>query len=479
VKVKIPSRISIREIRYPLADDFIKVAGRNGYPRNSYYVRNLCHGVSYPTFNISIPGDREDDDIFEKYERCDAFSCFILTQNEEIRQRLTLKNSTRVFEILYDAKETDDKESTQVTGVMAFDENNKKTEVFYLKQGTGQLILSAGALRTPQILMLSGIGNSDVLDPVGIKVKKTLVKVGADLQDHVSTAIVRLLNNEKLKESQQEFTRIHSSKAQHGMEKLFIKKLEAYSATPSEVETTSACKHLILNTPEHLDTTAITLYFEPGIKEEVKSDNNKAKIRPSFQLQSNFARIAKPHPALRDGQTLDYIEDYVNYFGIAVINLRPFSRGSVKLTSASFLDAPRIDPHYLSDQRDIRAQLKALKEARELLEQFTRDSSGWLEDEVFPGAQLITDKQLRDYIREYSSSYTHPCGTCKIGLSKEDSVVGPDLKVWGFKNLSIADASVMPTLPSANTNASAIMIGIQCADSLLSTTQHTASNPNN
>ncbi|MBW8309738.1 MAG: GMC family oxidoreductase [Candidatus Paracaedibacteraceae bacterium] len=476
---KIPSRVLTREIRYPLADDFIRVAHRNGYPHNEQYVRDLRQGVSYPTFNIFIQPGKEDADIFEKYGRCDAFSCFVSTQHETTRQRLTLKNSTRVFEILYD-KEKPDGEMTQATGVMAFDENNKQTETFHLKPYTGQLILSAGALRTPQILMLSGIGNSEVLNPVGIKVKRTLVKVGADLQDHVSTAIVRKLNNDKLKESQKSFTQTTRSESKQPVEKLFIEKLDAHPATlsESEIEVRSACQHLILKTPEHLNTTAITLYFEPGIKEEVKSDINKAKIRPSFQLQSNFARIAKPHPASINEQALDSIEDYVNYFGIAVINLRPFSRGSIKLTSASFLDAPRIDPHYLSDVRDVRAQLKALKEARELLEQFARDSSGWVEDEVFPGAQLITDKQLRNYIREYSSSYAHPCGTCKMGISKEYSVVGPNLKVWGFENLSIADASVMPTLPSANTNASAIMIGIQCAASLLRD-RTTASSPIN
>lgn len=142
--------------------------------------------------------------------------------------------------------------------------------------------------------------------------------------------------------------------------------------------------------------------------------------------------------------------------------LRPESRGEIRLRSKDAKDHPLIDPRYLSAPEDMRLSLKALKLAREILAQ--QSFSGFLEKtEAYPGRALNDDAALSAYIRSKGKTVYHPVGTCRMG-SDEMSVVDPELRVHGLRNLRVVDNSIMPTLISGNTNATAIMIGEKASD---------------
>ena len=163
--------------------------------------------------------------------------------------------------------------------------------------------------------------------------------------------------------------------------------------------------------------------------------------------------------ALRDhGRDLRFLaqEGYTMH----VCQLRPKSRGRISLRSANPTDAPLIEANYLSHPDDLRTLVKGVRRAREI---FASDAwNGLRGDEMAPGAHVATDEALAAYIREHAETIYHPVGTCKMGPDPM-AVVDAQLRVHGIKGLRVADASIMPTLVGANTNAPAIMIGERAA----------------
>nr|WP_234890067.1 GMC oxidoreductase [Sinorhizobium medicae] len=142
--------------------------------------------------------------------------------------------------------------------------------------------------------------------------------------------------------------------------------------------------------------------------------------------------------------------------------LRPRSRGEIRLRSTNPADHPLIDPRYLSHPEDMRLSVKGLKLAREILAQpafapFVEKA------EAFPGPDVEDEATLQSYIRSKGKTVYHPVGTCRMGTD-DLAVVDPQLRVRGLRNLRIVDNSIMPTLISGNTNASAIMIGEKASD---------------
>lgn len=188
--------------------------------------------------------------------------------------------------------------------------------------------------------------------------------------------------------------------------------------------------------PEHTSTMDVSLFTggTPG-------------CAPRFQVQSYYMRNgwgAYPPEALALGS----------------IHLHPTSRGTVRLASADFHDAPIIDPNFLGTPEDVAGQLEGYKMIRTLLN--APGLSAWLEDiEAVPGPDVVTDDQLLDAIRTYSEADFHPVGTCRMGADSA-SVVDPQLRVRGVTGLRIAGAAVMPKVTSGNTNAPSMMIGDRC-----------------
>jgi choline dehydrogenase len=147
-----------------------------------------------------------------------------------------------------------------------------------------------------------------------------------------------------------------------------------------------------------------------------------------------------------------------------VCQLRPESRGFVSLKSADPLVPPLIQPNYLEAEEDRRALREGVKLAREIFAQPSFDA--FRGPELMPGAHIATDEQLDGFIRRTAETIYHPIGTAKMGRDK-DSVVDPELRVYGIEGLRVVDASVMPDLVSGNTNAPTIMIAEKASDLIL------------
>jgi choline dehydrogenase len=253
-----------------------------------------------------------------------------------------------------------------------------------------EVVLCAGALESPRMLMLAGIGPSDQLSTLGIPVRADL-PVGIGLQDHILGAGVNYASKGPLPESHYQ----HS---------------EVYMWERSDAA---------LPAPD-----IITLYVS----------------RP-------FATA--PH-------RLDIPNGYAICSGLA----RPHARGTVRLSAADPTAPLRIDPNYLSDPRDWQSYRTATELCREIGAQHPYDDVR--ATEVLPGREL-TDAEWRTFLGRSLHTYFHPTSTCRMGRPG-DSVVGPDLRVHGIEGLRVADASVMPTITTSNTNAPSMMIGWRCAE---------------
>jgi choline dehydrogenase len=292
----------------------------------------------------------------------------------------------------------------------AHDEKSPRSRVYANKE----VLVCAGAVQSPQILMVSGIGPAETLQRVGVEVLVDSPDVGQNLQDHLD---VLLLQN-------------------------CTQPITAFS----------------LNRGLKQYLTALTYLFrKEGLgRENFLESGGFAKSREGLDrpdLQFHFVNaLVQDHgnvAATQDG------------FSLHVCQLRPESRGSISLSSANPFAAPKIDPNYLATEEDRRALREGLKIGRKVLSQPAL--SPYRGDEFKPGAHVQSDDEIDAYIKATAETIYHPIGTCRMGSDK-DSVVDKDCKVRGVKNLRVVDASVMPTLIGGNTNAPTMMIAEKISD---------------
>ncbi len=292
----------------------------------------------------------------------------------------------------------------------AHDEKSPRSRVYANKE----VLVCAGAVQSPQILMVSGIGPAETLQRVGVEVLVDSPDVGQNLQDHLD---VLLLQN-------------------------CTQPITAFS----------------LNRGLKQYLTALTYLFrKEGLgRENFLESGGFAKSREGLDrpdLQFHFAKAL--------------VQDYGNVaatqdgFSLHVCQLRPESRGSISLSSANPFAAPKIDPNYLATEEDRRALREGLKIGRKVLSQPAL--SPYRGEEFKPGAHVQSDDEIDAYIKATAETIYHPIGTCRMGSDK-DSVVDKDCKVRGVKNLRVVDASVMPTLIGGNTNAPTMMIAEKISD---------------
>jgi len=278
-----------------------------------------------------------------------------------------------------------------------------------------EVILSGGAIQTPKLLMLSGIGPEDQLRSHGIAVKSKSEGVGQNLQDHLEFPAIRLCTGPYGYFGQDNWR----NTIKNGLQYLLFK------SGPVMSNVTEACCFVNVDEPE----------AEPNI-------------------QMHFVPIV----------FFDMDREQVKKAG-ATINpcvLRPKSRGELRLRSADPAAAPIIDPRYLSDPDDVRLSVAGLRQARDILS--APAFSNYVEaEEAYPGKALQSEADLAAYVRDRGKTVYHPAGTCRMG-SDDMAVVDPQLRVRGIRNLRVVDNSVMPRLISGNTNATAIMIGEKAAD---------------
>jgi choline dehydrogenase-like flavoprotein len=281
-----------------------------------------------------------------------------------------------------------------------------------------EVIVSAGVIGSPQILMLSGIGPADELRALGITPVSDLPGVGRNLQDHLMCPLRYLATKDTG----------HRSTPSH----FFKGMLDEYLFGKGWFGKT---------------------FLEGGAF--VKSDAS----RPIPDLQFHSIPWAYPEP--NDDGPDDPVISREHSFTILPGLIYPRSRGAVRLRSTDPLESPDIDPRYLSDDADMRTLVRAFEMARDIAA--SRPLAPFLRGEATPGPKVRTEAEIRAAIRLYAKTIYHPVGTCKMGLGA-DAVVDAELRVRGIEGLRVADASIMPTIVGGNTNAPSIMIGERAAD---------------
>lgn len=305
-------------------------------------------------------------------------------------------------------------------------ENGQATGVEWLSGGrinsaraAREVILSAGTLQTPQILQLSGIGPADVLRAQDIDIKVDAPEVGENLQDHYQ---IRLILRLKQKLSLNDDVRNPLKLAKMGLDWLVAGK-GPLTVGAGQVGGGACTRH---------------------------ADNG----RPDIQFNVMPLSVDKPGTPLHD----------FSGFTSSLWQCHPDSRGAIRIQSADPLKQPHIAPRYLSADKDIQVMIEGVKILREIHSQ-PAFRNLW-DQEIVPGADVGTDDQISDAIRTGGGTVFHPVGTCRMG-NDDTAVVDPQLRVVGVERLRVIDASVMPKITSANTNAASLMIGEKGASLIL------------
>jgi choline dehydrogenase len=278
-----------------------------------------------------------------------------------------------------------------------------------------EVILCGGAINSPQVLMLSGIGPAEHLQSRGVEVLHDLPGVGRNLQDHFQT---RFAYKCRFPITVNDIMASRRRQLQVGLQ---------YAMFRTGPLTISA--------------------GQVGIFAKTRPD------LPAPDIQFHFIAFSSDRPA----------EGLHKFSGFTqnVCQLRPESRGEILLKSPDPLAAPAIHPNYLAEELDRRTLVEGLKLCRTIADQPAMRH--YIAGEYLPGEQIQTDAELLDYARAYGSTIFHPCGTCRMG-GEARAVVDSELRVHGLSGLRVADASIMPTMVSGNTNAACIMIGEKAAD---------------
>lgn len=286
------------------------------------------------------------------------------------------------------------------------------------------VIVSAGTSNTAKLLQLSGIGPLEVLGAHGITVAHELPGVGENFRDHFSPRLV--------------------GRAKPGVDSINSK----VRGLPAVRE----FANWAMNKPSILAIPAMQAY--------VYWMTDRSMDTPDFSLSFG--------PASFKAGLIGKLEDFPG-ITLGTKQLRPESKGYVRIRSADDRDPPMLQPNYIENEYDRMVVIKALKFARSVLE--TGPMQRIMEVETLPGTQVQSDEEWLDFARGSANSGYHLMGTAKMGPATDKmAVVDANLKVHGMEGLYVADCSIMPTMPSGNTCASALMIGEKCADMLLDKT---------
>ena len=280
-----------------------------------------------------------------------------------------------------------------------------------------EVIVAAGTLNSPKLLQLSGVGPAPLLQELGIHVVNDLPGVGENLRDHYT---VRMAARAKNVVTINELSRGW----RFGLE--MVKWLAGY---PSIMALSPSLVHVFWKSHPQLSRADIQVLFTPA--------------------------------SYKEGKT--YVLDDAPGMSCGGRQQRPHSAGTVRIRSVDPQVDPIIQPNYLADPKDQKVIVSALRLARRLMA--TDAMRQYFAFETVPGPQVTTDDELLDFARSRGSTAYHLVGTCKMGPRSDPmAVVDPQLKVYGTENLRVADASVMPQVPSANTLAATLMVAEKAAD---------------
>ncbi|MEQ8604796.1 MAG: choline dehydrogenase [Marivibrio sp.] len=388
-----PLSVSNMRLQRPVCDAWVAAAQAAGYPFNPDYNGATQEGVGY--FQLTARNGR----------RCSSAVAFLHPVRS--RANLTVLTKAPASRVVI--------EGGRAAGVAYRDASGAEKIV----KARGEVILSSGAIGSPQLLMLSGIGDGAHLKEHGVEVARDLPGVGKNLQDHLQARLVFKCNEPTLNDE----VRSLFNQARIAL------KYAMFRAGPMAMAASLATG--FLRTGPHAETPDIQFHVQPW-----SADSPGEGVHP------------------------------FSAFTVSVCQLRPESRGEIRLKSADPAQHPKLIPNYLATEADRRTLVEGVRIARKIAryEPLTHKISA----EFRPDSSLDIDDYdgTLEWVRNHSTTIYHPTGTCKMGRDA-DAVVDARLRVHGIDGLRVADCSIMPEIVSGNTNAPAIMIGEKASDMIL------------
>ncbi|MGF6370537.1 choline dehydrogenase [Paraburkholderia sp. RAU6.4a] len=388
-----PWRVEKQRLKWKILEEFAQAAQQTGIPATDDFNRGDNTGVGY--FDVNQ----------KRGIRWNASKAFLRPALK--RENLTVITGAHTQRVVFDGR--------RCTGV-----EYRGGEVDYLAKARCEVILSAGAVNSPQLLELSGVGNGARLQNLGIEVVQDLRGVGENLQDHLQLRMAYQVQG----------VRTLNTMSAHWWGKLMIGMQYAlFQSGPMSMS------------PSQLGAFA-------------KSDaDDRSLSRPDLEYH------VQPLSLDRFGEPLHRF----NAFTASVCQLRPTSRGSIHIASADACAPPLIAPNYLSTDYDRHVAANALRLTRRIVA--APALARYQPREILPGLQYQSEEELQQAAGAVGTTIFHPVGTCRMGTTDDPAaVVDTRLRVIGVEGLRVVDASVMPNITSGNTNSPTLMIAERASD---------------
>jgi len=377
--------LSVSDLRSmnPLSEAFIAAGEEAGYRRNPDFNGESQDGFGF--FQVTQSNGK----------RHSAAAAFLRPAMS--RPNLTVRTNAQVFGIYFEGKRA---------AIVSFQHANASMQ----ERAAREIILCAGAIGSPQLLMLSGVGPASQMRSFDIPVVCDLPGVGQNLQDHPCCGVVF-----------------------------------------------ECGQPVSLASAESLSNLLRYLCFKKGpLTSNVAEAGGFVRTRPDCRFPDLQFHFGAGYFVEHGFQTFDG-----HAFAFGPTLLHPQSRGEIRLRSSNPLDAPSIRANYFSDPRDMEVMLEGVKLSRALAN--TRAFAPYCKREMHPGPEAKDDHALRTHIRKFVETLYHPVGTCRMGHDSA-AVVDSELRVHGVEGLRVADASIMPAVVGGNTNAPTIMIAEKAAE---------------
>lgn len=387
-----PLRASSIKKSHPLVEAFIQSANHLGVPTTEDFNNEEQEGVGY--YQLSTHHGL----------RCSAAKGYLKPIRS--RKNLTVITNAQATKIIF--------ENRLAVGVEYIQNQSK-----FVIRSRREIILSAGAIQSPQLLQLSGIGPASLLSEFGIPVLQDSPGVGENLQDHLQYRLIYKLNQ--------------------------------------NISTNVELSSLIGKIKIGLDW----LLFRSGpLSIGINQGGLFTKVMPQSKTPDIQFHLATLSADMAGGQVHPFPG-----FTMSVCQLRPESRGYVRIASPDPLAPPKMFANYLSTEHDRATSIAAIKFARQISQ--TNPLKTLVQEEIKP-EKAQTDEDILEFCRNNGATIFHPTGTCQMGPDHQtNAVLDPQLRVRGVRGLRVVDCSAMPTLVSGNTNWPAVMMGEKASDLIL------------